>query len=418
MALSFFTLWAKRLLFDPKYANLLALLVLLGDGVLTELIVMFVPYTEIDWETYMYHIDLINNGERNYTAIAGPTGPLVYPAGHVQIYKLLHSWTSSGLNIRLAQHIFGAIYLDSVLQICRIYVGAGGIPNWVLLLLPLSKRLHSIYALRLFNDGWAVVAALAMIQMLQKGHDILATLFFSLALSVKMSALLYLPGLLFILWKRHGIIMTASHMLHVIAVQYWLGRVFLAEFPREYLTQAFDFSRAFLFKWTVNWRFLGEDLFLSQIWSNSLLIGHVCTLLVFAHFKWSREDGGLFAMVKRSLARPTKGAALRASNEDQVATIMMTSNLIGVIFARSLHYQFYSWYAQQLPFLAWRTRYPIVIKLAILATIEYAWNIFPSTDLSSGALLLSHIVLLVGIWFGWPNGTREAEVQPNPKRTQ
>ncbi len=33
--------------------------------------------TEIDWETYMYHIDLINNGERNYTAIAGPTGPLV-----------------------------------------------------------------------------------------------------------------------------------------------------------------------------------------------------------------------------------------------------------------------------------------------------------------------------------------------------
>lgn len=148
----------------------------------------------------MFHIDLINSGERNYTAITGPTGPLVsvcrgicpcqsiancafslqrYPAGHVQVYKLLHSWTSSGLNIRLAQHIFGAIYLDSVLQICRIYVGAGGIPNWVLLLLPLSKRLHSIYALRLFNDCWAVVAALGMIQMLQKGNDMLATLFFS-----------------------------------------------------------------------------------------------------------------------------------------------------------------------------------------------------------------------------------------------
>ncbi|KLO12625.1 glycosyltransferase family 58 protein [Schizopora paradoxa] len=414
MALSFLTLWAKRLLFDPKYANVLALLILLGDGVLTELIIAFVPYTEIDWETYMYHIDLINGGERNYTAITGPTGPLVYPAGHVQVYKLLHDWTSSGLNIRLAQHIFGAVYLDSVLQTCRIYLGAGGIPNWVLLLLPLSKRLHSIYALRLFNDCWAVVAALGMIQMLQKGNDLLATLFFSLAISVKMSALLYLPGLLLILWKRHGIVMTASHMLQVLAIQYWLGKVFVDEFPREYLKQAFDFSRVFLFKWTVNWRFLGEDMFLSQVWSNSLLVGHVCTLLLFAHFKWCREDGGLFAMVKRSLTRPTKGAALRI----EVATIMMTTNLIGVIFARSLHYQFYSWYAQQLPLLAWRTQYPIVLKLAILASIEYAWNVFPSTNVSSSVLLVSHIILLLGIWFGWPSGKREAEAQSTPKKVQ
>lgn len=45
-----------------------------------------------------------------------------------------------------------------------------------------------------------------------------------------------------------------------------------------------------------------------------------------------------------------------------VATIFFTSNLIGIIFARSLHYQFYSWYAQQLPFLAWRTRYPVLVK--------------------------------------------------------
>jgi len=417
--LSFLTLWTKRLLFDPKYVNLLALLILLGDGVLTELIILFVPYTEIDWETYMYHIDLINNGERNYTAITGPTGPLVYPAGHVQIYNLLHNWTNSGLNIRLAQHIFGALYIDSVLQVSRIYIEAGGIPNWVLLLLPLSKRLHSIYALRLFNDGWAVVAALAMIQMMQKGNDILATLFFSLALSVKMSALLYLPGLLIILWKRHGLVMMGSHLLQVIAIQYWLGKAFLEDFPRDYLTQAFDFSRAFLFKWTVNWRFLGEEIFLGRAWSTSLLIGHMCTLLLFAHFKWCREDGGLFVMMRRSLARPFKGAALSISSADDVATILLTSNLIGVIFARSLHYQFYSWYAQQLPFLVWHTQYPIVLKLAIVAAIEYSWNVFPSTNLSSGVLLLSHGVLLLGVWSGWANDKREkAKVDANPKKVQ
>ena len=45
-----------------------------------------------------------------------------------------------------------------------------------------------------------------------------------------------------------------------------------------------------------------------------------------------------------------------------VTTVLYTSNLIGILFARSLHYQFYSWYALQLPFLACRTKYPVVVR--------------------------------------------------------
>ena len=33
--------------------------------------------TEIDWETYMYHIEHYLRGERNYSLIDGPTGLLV-----------------------------------------------------------------------------------------------------------------------------------------------------------------------------------------------------------------------------------------------------------------------------------------------------------------------------------------------------
>ena len=33
--------------------------------------------TEIDWETYMHSIELYLDGERDYSAIIGPTGPLV-----------------------------------------------------------------------------------------------------------------------------------------------------------------------------------------------------------------------------------------------------------------------------------------------------------------------------------------------------
>ena len=83
----------KSLLFDTKYAPVLAFLVILGDAVLTQLIIRFIrckvplpqnmavywqsPDTEIDWETYMYQVELYIKGERNYANISGPTGPLV-----------------------------------------------------------------------------------------------------------------------------------------------------------------------------------------------------------------------------------------------------------------------------------------------------------------------------------------------------
>ncbi len=95
----FFTLWAQAAPFRPQICKSVGfagtfrrwrldrvnchvcsvcVVLLLVSGVLLadEMRITFQD-TEIDWETYMYHIDLINNGERNYTAIAGPTGPLV-----------------------------------------------------------------------------------------------------------------------------------------------------------------------------------------------------------------------------------------------------------------------------------------------------------------------------------------------------
>jgi alpha-1,3-mannosyltransferase len=44
---------------------------------------------------------------------------------------------------------------------------------------------------------------------------------------------------------------------------------------RSYFTSAYDFSRQFLHKWTVNWRFVSEDTFLSKEFKNTLLALHV-----------------------------------------------------------------------------------------------------------------------------------------------
>jgi alpha-1,3-mannosyltransferase len=42
--------------------------------------------------------------------------------------------------------------------------------------------------------------------------------------------------------------------------------------------------------------------------------------------------------------------------------------------------------------------------VALLGAIEYAWNVYPSTTLSSSLLCLSNTILIVGVWFGDAQG--------------
>lgn len=71
--------------------------------------------------------------------------------------------------MQLAQKIYGLLYLTTLGLSCGIYYSAGHVPNWIILLLPLSKRLHSIFVLRLFNDCWCVAAVQAAILAFQNG---------------------------------------------------------------------------------------------------------------------------------------------------------------------------------------------------------------------------------------------------------
>lgn len=87
-----------------------------------------VNYTEIDWSTYMAQIGTIfgysdgkSNLNFNYTQIEGPTGPLVYPAGHVYVFYLFKELTENGQNIRIAQYIFLCIYISQLILVYKIF---------------------------------------------------------------------------------------------------------------------------------------------------------------------------------------------------------------------------------------------------------------------------------------------------------
>lgn len=74
------------------------------------------------------------------------------------------------------------------------------------------------------------------------------------------------------------------------------------------------------------------------------------------------------------------------------------ANFIGIACARSLHYQFYSWYFHSLLYLGFSTGFRKPIIFLLLAVIELCWNTYPSTNLSSAALHFCHFVLLYGVY--------------------
>ena len=69
----------------------------------------------------MEHIEIYLKGERDYRKIEGSTGPLVYPAVHVYIYRGLYALTNRGTDIQLAQIIFGLVYLLTLAVVMACY---------------------------------------------------------------------------------------------------------------------------------------------------------------------------------------------------------------------------------------------------------------------------------------------------------
>lgn len=80
---------------------------------------------------------------------------------------------------------------------------------------------------------------------------------------------------------------------------------------------AFDLSRVFMYKWTVNWRLVDEETFLSRGWAKGLIIGQLSTLAAFGLFQWCNRDGGVWKVLSRGLRRPTLPAGLAPITADR-----------------------------------------------------------------------------------------------------
>lgn len=324
---------------------------LLAEALLCLIIIRRVPYTPIDWRAYMEEVaGPIEHGQWDYSELRGETGPLVYPAGFVYIYGALRRLGGGdGADIRTVQYAFAAVYLVTLALVIGIYATARprGVQPWVLAALCLSKRLHSLFVLRLFNDCWAMLLFYGAVLLFSRARWSLGCVVYSLAVSVKMNVILTAPGLLILLIEATGPAGAAARIAICAAVQLALGAPFLATAPLAYMRGAFGGFGDLKIKWTVNWKFLPAEVFFSRGFTLCLLAAHLAALGWLATRRWRTQPLSLPALAAK-LLRQTPAPRGRLEPEHVVA-VMLGSNFVGVAFARSLHFQFYSWRAPRPP---------------------------------------------------------------------
>jgi len=384
----------------------------LADLVLSLGVIRFVGYTEIDWVAYMQEVEgPLLFGIWDYEELKGDTGPLVYPAGFVYFFMGLRALTDGGRNILRAQYIFAFFHAVLVfLVLGAIYFEPRDVaeknervPFWIGPLLALSRRVHSIFALRLFNDGVAMMFMYASVFALVRRRNTMGTILFSVAFSIKMNIILFAPGLAILLLESDGLLRSVANAAIFFSIQIILAIPFLQANTMGYLNRAFELGRVFMFKWTVNFKFLPEEVFVSKSLAYGLLLATVSFWIAFGQVHFARfHQGGLLGLVKDSVVDPRRPPPMKPQSEFtrklHILRTLFTSNFIGIAFARSIHYQFYTWYYHTIPLLAYSYGAGILETLSLTLCIEFCFNVYPATPATSLLLQMCHFVLLVRLW--------------------
>ncbi|CAD7968948.1 unnamed protein product [Amoebophrya sp. A120] len=481
-----------------RQKQLFTILISLLHGLFAFVILKKVPYTEIDWKAYMEQVSLFERGEFDYYKIIGNTGPCVYPAGFLYLfsglkavtrYNGVFSWeedeqtttasvdnnyaaagrgtggVTNADSLRPVQYLFLFFLITNTFFVTNLAVTHLKVPIYFTIFPLFSKRLYSLTMLRLFNDLPAMMFAHQSLFFFAEREVFLGCVLYSIAVSMKMNLLLFAPGLAWYLFVREDYSTTTVEQnekprlvtailritrnsiflfLTMAAIQLILAVPFLLANPKAYIHRSFDLSREFFYKWTVNWRFLPEEVFLSKLWAVWLL---VCTfggwfLVVRKVYLSSWGDSRTSRSTSTSTTKTVldddkrnandsemmngngtqqQAAATETSSdcrETKLVKAMLWSNFAGIVFARTIHYQFYLWYVWSLPFLVfdaiggggtdtasiWSTAAVLLVPSTSSASSSSRWralySIIPA--IWSNWVKPFLILFLIDLCYNWP----------------
>ena len=170
-----------------------------------------------------------------------------------------------------------------------------------------------------------------------------------------------------------------------------------------------------------------QEVFQSKQLAACLLAAHLLLLWLFVEHRWCAAEGGFGGVWRPFLERTQHTSSMKPADSQQglpangkghsaaaqshaaapagpqrmapldaahVLLMLFSGNFVGIVCARTLHYQFYAWYFQSLPLLLWSVQLPSPVRVLLWALIETVWNLYPPTAASSLTLLFCHGVLL------------------------
>jgi len=127
---------------------------------------------------------------------------------------------------------------------------------YIFLLLLLEAKYKFVGVTRQFNDCFMVVFCLLAIFAWQHQHLLLSTVLFAVAVNIKMSALLILPGYFLTVAFSAGILKTLLSLIAIIVLQVIFGLEFILTNPTAYFNMSYNFDRVFLKVEQVNFQFM------------------------------------------------------------------------------------------------------------------------------------------------------------------
>ena len=110
---------------------------------------------------------------------------------------------------------------------------------------------------------------------------------------------------------------------------------------------------------------------------------------------------------------------------DFILTAVTTAMMIGMLTARTLHYQFFAYIAWSTPWLLYKSKMNPLLQVLLWFGQELAWNRYPADELSSKLVVGILALTVVQAWLGTeehkPKGlaaAREALVEQDKARSK
>lgn len=232
---------------------------------------------------------------RDYSKLVGATGPIQYPAASLYLYAFFNVLKGDYEDFEEMKQFMTYVHMvgDMIRMwlIVRIYKKAFGKKYqgklYVFALLLFQAKYKFVSVMHHFNDCWMIIIALAAIHLLQYGWSLLSAILMGIAINIKMSAILIVPGFLLVVAFSRGLVLSLITLAIMIAMQVAIGYEFLIVNKEAYISMSYNFDRRFVKIEQVNFQFLSEKFQHSDLFNKILLAGHVGFLLVFLLCKWT-----------------------------------------------------------------------------------------------------------------------------------